>query len=73
MEEEIRSACKAYPYLLSLHAFFEDKQTGRISFDAVIDFACEDSLALAAQIEADLSARYPDRQFTVKVDRAYSD
>ncbi len=73
LEEEIRSACKAYPYLLSLHAFFEDKQTGRISFDAVIDFACEDSLALAAQIEADLSARYPDRQFTVKVDRAYSD
>lgn len=73
LEDQVRAECKAYLDVLSIHAFFEDKETGRISFDAVIDFACHDSLALAAQMERDLAARHPGRTFSIKVDRAYSD
>ena len=72
-EDQIRAECKQYPEVLSLHAFFEDPATGRISFDAVIDFACRDSLALARQMEGDLAARHPGHTFLIKVDRAYSD
>ena len=32
-----------------------------------------DSLGLVRQIEADLAQKHPGRQFTIKVDRAYSD
>lgn len=73
LEDQIRAECKQYPEVLSLHAFFEDPATGRISFDAVIDFACRDSLALARQMERDLAARHPEHTFLIKVDRAYSD
>ena len=41
----VRGECKAYPEVLSIHAFFENQETGTISFDAVVDFACRDSLA----------------------------
>lgn len=73
LEDQVRGACKAYPEVLSIHAFFENPQTGEISFDAVVDFACRDSLALVRQMEADLAAKYPGRRFAIKVDRAYSD
>ena len=73
LEDQIRTECQAYPQVLSIHAFFEEKETGTISFDAVIDFSCRDSLGLVRQIEADLAQKHPGRQFTIKVDRAYSD
>ena len=73
LEDQIRTECRAYPQVLSIHAFFEEKETGTISFDAVIDFSCRDSLGLVRQIEADLAQKHPGRQFTIKVDRAYSD
>lgn len=73
LENQVRAECKQYPDVLSLHAFFEDTVTGRISFDAVIDFACRDSLALVRQMERDLAARHPEHTFLIKVDRAYSD
>lgn len=46
LEDQVRGECKAYPEVLSIHAFFENQETGTISFDAVVDFACRDSLAL---------------------------
>ena len=33
LEDQVRGACKAYPEVLSIHAFFENPQTGEISFD----------------------------------------
>lgn len=47
--------------------FFEEKETGTISFDAVIDFSCRDSLGLVRQIEADLAQKHPGGHFTIKV------
>ena len=73
LEDQIRTECQASPQVLSIHAFFEEKETGTISFDAVIDFSCRDSLGLVRQIEADLAQKHPGRHFTIKVDRAYSD
>ncbi len=72
LEEQVRADVKAYPYVLSSHAFFENKETGVLSFDAIIDFACKDSVALVRQMEAELSAKY-GRTFRIKIDRAYSD
>lgn len=72
LEEKIREDMKTYPYVLSIHAFFENRETGVLSFDAVIDFACKDSVALVRQMEEELAAKY-DRTFRIKIDRAYSD
>lgn len=41
--------------VLSIHAFFEEKETGTISFDAVIDFSCRDSLGAGAANRSGLS------------------
>ena len=73
LEDQVRGECKAYPEVLSIHAFFENQETGTISFDAVVDFACRDSLALIHRMEEDLAAKHPGRRFAIKVDRAYSD
>lgn len=72
MEETVRAELKQVEYVLSLHAFFEDPESGDLSFDAVIDFACPDAKALARKLEQDLGQRH-GRVFHVKIDRAYSD
>lgn len=73
LETEIREKMRGYPYVLSIHAFYEDKATGDLSFDAVIDFECPDSRKLVEQIQADLEEKYPGRAFHIRIDRAYSD
>ena len=73
LESAIRSELKNYPYVLSMHAFYEDAVNGDISFDTVIDFACKDSRKLVRDIELSLMRQYPPRQFHIKIDRAYSD
>ena len=73
LEDQVRGECKAYPEVLSIHAFFENQETGTISFDAVVDFACRDSLALIHRMEEELAAKHPGRRFAIKIDRAYSD
>ena len=73
LEDQVRGGCKAYPEVLSIHAFFENQETGTISFDAVVDFACRDSLALIHRMEEELAAKHPGRRFAIKIDRAYSD
>ena len=49
------------------------RRRGTISFDAVVDFACRDSLALIHRMEEELAAKHPGRRFAIKIDRAYSD
>lgn len=73
LEDQVRAELKAYPHVLNMHAFYEDRETGEISFDAVIDFDCADSRALVGQVEAELAQKHPGRAFHIKVDRAYSD
>lgn len=72
LEEKVREDVKRHPSVLSIHAFFENQETGILSFDAVIDFECRDAQALARQMEEELSAKY-GRPFRIKIDRAYSD
>lgn len=73
LEESVRTDLKKHPYVLSMHAFYEDSKTRMISFDAVIDFACKDSLKLVRDIEEELDRKYPPHRFRIKIDRDYSD
>ena len=78
LEDQVRGECKAYPEVLSIHAFFENQETGTISFDAVVDFACLDSLALIHRMEEELGQlggylAVMEVRFAIKIDRAYSD
>ena len=73
LEMAVREEVKAYEYVMSIHAFFENSETNDVSFDAVIDFNCRDAEALAEQMEKDLAAKHEGHTFRIKIDRAYSD
>lgn len=73
LEEAVREHLKTHQYILSMHAFYENQETGDISFDAVIDFACPDSYELARQVERELKEKYKPRRFHIKIDRSYGD
>lgn len=73
LEEQVRADLKQHQYVLSMHAFYEDRETGKVSFDAVIDFKCPDSVALVGEIQQELEAKYAPHTFHIQIDRAYSD
>ncbi|MBR5792439.1 MAG: cation transporter [Ruminiclostridium sp.] len=72
LELEVGKDLANYKYVMAMHAFYEDHMTKDISFDAVIDFKCQDATYLVAQIEKDLGEKY-GRTFRIQIDRAYSD
>lgn len=74
LEQAVRAYVLAQPYVLSMHAFYEDSQTRDISFDVVIDFAASNvRRELAHGMEEALEAQYPGRRFAIRIDRDYSD
>ena len=72
LELDVSKDLANYKYVMAMHAFYEDRVTKAISFDAVIDFKCKDATYLVAQIEKDLGEKY-GRTFRIQIDRAYSD
>ncbi len=73
LEEAVREHLKTHAYILSMHAFYENRETGDISFDAVIDFKCPDCDALVAQVQQELEETHKPHHFHIKIDRSYSD
>ena len=73
LERAVREEVRAYQYVMSIHAFFENSETHDVSFDAVIDFDCTDAESLVEQIEKDLAEKHEGHTFRIKIDRAYSD
>ena len=74
LEQAVRDYVLAQPYVLSMHAFYEDRETKAVSFDVVIDFAAGSvRRELAHGLEEALEAQHPGRRFSVRIDRDYSD
>ncbi|MDY3014796.1 MAG: cation diffusion facilitator family transporter [Evtepia sp.] len=74
LEQSVREYVQAQPYVLSMHAFYEDSRTKAISFDVVIDFAASNvRRELAHGLEEALEAQHPGRSFSIRIDRDYSD
>ena len=68
----VEETVAAYPQVLELHGFYVDPESGRVSFDLIIDFAA-DAKAVCGQIREKLADRYPDRVFDIVLDSDVSD
>ena len=74
LEQAVWAYVKEQPYVLSMHAFYEDSRTKDISFDLVIDFAgSKDRVAMVRRLEETLAQRHPGHRFTIGLDRDFSD
>ncbi len=73
LEDQVRGSVKAIRRSSPSTPSLKTRRRGTISFDAVVDFACRDSLALIHRMEEELAAKHPGRRFAIKIDRAYSD
>ena len=74
LEQAVWDYVKEQPYVLSMHAFYEDCRTKDISFDLVIDFSgSRERVALVRRLEETLAQRHPGHRFTIGLDRDFSD
>ncbi len=69
---DVEAAVAEHPEVLELHGFYVDPETGRVSFDLIVDFSA-DARATCAAIREKLSALYPDRSFDIVLDSDVSD
>lgn len=73
MRSDITRIVMSHDGVLQMHGFFADAETGRVSFDVIIDFAVADREKEFRAIVEEVEARYPDRTFLINLDRDLSD
>ena len=56
-----------------MHGFYFDQGDRRISFDVVIDFACEDRKGEYDKIVQEVHEAYPDYELVIAMDADTSD
>ena len=72
LRADVEAAVAEHPEVLELHGFYVDPETGRVSFDLIVDFSA-DAHATCAAIREKLSALHPDRTFDIVLDSDVSD
>jgi len=73
VETKITRIVMAHEAVLQMHGFYFDQADRRISFDVVIDFACEDRKGVYDEILREVHEAYPDYQLVVAMDADTSD
>ncbi len=73
IKEEIEKIVKTDKNILQLHGFYYNKNDKAISFDMVIDFACEDRDKVYKEVYDKVHELYPDYKIRITVDVDVSD
>ena len=72
IKQNVERIAAQYPQVLQVHGLYLDEVKKAVSFDLVLDFDA-DRQAVQQQILQQISALYPDYQFTIVLDSDYSD
>ena len=72
LRQTVEALVAEYPGILELHGFYIDPETGRVSFDLVMDFGA-DARGICDELRERLAAAYPDRVFDIVLDSDVSD
>jgi cation diffusion facilitator family transporter len=73
VESVITRIVMAHDSVLQMHGFYFDQADRRISFDVVIDFACEDRRGVYDEIVREVQKAYPDYELVIAMDSDTSD
>ena len=73
IRRDILERVEAHPYVLQTHGFYLNKETKKITFDVILDFAAEDRNALHKEIVREIREAYPEYDIHVTMDTDVSD
>ena len=73
VETNITRIVMSHDSVLQMHGFYFDQGDRRISFDVVIDFACEDRKGEYDKIVQEVHEAYPDYELVIAMDADTSD
>lgn len=73
VETNITRIVMSHDSVLQMHGFYFDQGDRRISFDVVIDFACEDRKREYDKIVQEVHEAYPDYELVIAMDADTSD
>ncbi|MGI6117765.1 MAG: cation diffusion facilitator family transporter [Bilifractor sp.] len=73
VQTNITRIVMSHDSVMQMHGFYFDERDKRISFDIVIDFACEDRRGEFNRIVGEVKEAYPDYQLVVAMDIDASD
>lgn len=62
-----------YPQILGIHGFFFDEASGKVQFDAVVDFSVKDRGSFGKNLAARLKQAWPLYDFSINIDVDLSD
>lgn len=72
IKKEVRSIISHYPMILQMHGFYVAEDKKRITFDLVFDFDTKDATEIINQIKGKLKKMYPQYEFHIIQDSAFS-
>ena len=64
---------RKHPELMQTHGFYADIQKKTVSFDVVYDFRTAQPDHLVRVIRSDLTKRFPDYHFDIRLDSDFSE
>ena len=71
--KKVNGVIGQFPDVLQMHGFYVDWENKILSFDLVLDFACENPTALRQRVLDELQSILPDYQIFISLDTDYSD
>ncbi len=73
IKENVRKIVSSNKNVLQFHGFYFNKQDKALSFDMIIDFACENKDEVFKEIHDKVQEMYPDYKIRITVDADVSD
>lgn len=73
IKNAVREEVRKHPELMQMHGFYADIQKKTVSFDVVYDFRTAQPDHLVRVIRSDLTKRFPDYHFDIRLDSDFSE